>query len=296
MGKEAMGIPRRVWLRRWGQALLVVGTAALAPLGRSLRSPAQSINSRYLEVNRLSGTVTYRGNRSARIGDRLTASGHSITTGSRSSASMVVDFGIGTITMAENTHLAVARLDILQDGAYVTVIRVARGQARMQTRPFTNVNSRLELHTPTGVASVRGTDFGVNVSQAKDTVGKTGVGTLSGRVGVIAQGQTVEVQDEQATLVVPGEAPEEPIILDRELVLDLTELSRRGRFLNLRGRTNPTNTLILNGEELPLSNTGRFDTQYTLDHRHNALTIQVRNPLGEMRDYHYPGWRLDDLE
>lgn len=291
-----MGIPRRVWLRRWGKALLVVGAAALTPLGRSRHGSAQSVYSRYLEVNRLSGTVTYRGNRSARIGDRLTASGHSLTTGNRSSASLVVDFGIGSITMAQNTHLSVARLDILQDGAYVTVIRVNRGQARMQTRPFTNVNSRLELHTPTGVASVRGTDFGVNVSQAQGTVGKTGVGTLSGRVGTIAQGETVEVNGGQATLVLPGEAPEAAILLDRELALDLTEMSRRGRNITLRGRTNPTNTLLLNGEELPLSPIGGFDTQYGLSHRDNSITLQLRNPIGEVRDYYFPGWRLDDLD
>ncbi|MDA0267948.1 MAG: FecR domain-containing protein [Cyanobacteria bacterium] len=291
-----MGIRRRVWLRQWGKAIVVVGAAALTPLGRSLRSPAQSVYSRYLEVTRLSGSVTYQGARSARVGDRLTSSGHSLTTSSRSSASLTVDFGIGTITMAENTRLVVARLDILQDGAYVTVIRVDRGQARMQTRPFTNVNSRLELHTPTGVASVRGTDFGVNVSQAQGTIGKTGVGTLSGRVGTIAQGETVEVIDGQATLVLPGAAPEPPIALDRELALNLTEISRRGRNIILRGRTNPTNTLLVNGEEIPLTPIGGFDTQYVLAHRDNSITVQLRNPIGEVRDYPFPGWRLDNLD
>jgi hypothetical protein len=230
------------------------------------------------------------------VGDRLTASGHSLTTGSRASASLVVDFGIGTITMAQNTHLAIARLDILQDGAYVTVIRIARGQARMQTRPFTNVNSRLELHTPTGVASVRGTDFGVNVSQADATLGKTGIGTLSGLVGTIAQGETVEVADGQANLVLPGEPPGAPILLDRELALNLIEMSRRGRNIILRGSTNPTNTLLLNDEEIPLSPIGGFDMQYGLSHRDNSITLQLRNPIGEVRDYYFPGWRLDDLD
>ncbi len=291
-----MGIRRRTWLRRWGKAIFVLAAAALTPLGRSLRSPAQPVYSRYLEVNRLSGSVTYRRNRSARVGDRLTAAGHSLTTGGRSSVILNVDFGIGTITVAENTHLVVARLDILQDGAYVTVVRVDRGQARIQTRPFTNVNSRLELHTPTGVASVRGTDFGVNVSQAKDTMGKTGVGTLSGLVGTIAQGETVEVGGGQATLVLPGEAPGSLLELDRALSLDLTEIARRGRNLNLRGSTNPTNTLLVDGEEIPLGPTGRFDTQYALPHRDSSITLQVRNPLGEVRDYHFPGWQIDDLD
>jgi hypothetical protein len=290
-----MGIRRRVWLRQWGKAILVLGAAALTPLGRLRRSQAQSVHSRFLEVSRLSGSVTYRGNRSARVGDRLTGAGQSLTTGSRSSAILNVDFGIGTITMAQNTHLLVARLDVLQDGAYVTVVRVDRGQARMQTRPFTNVNSRLELHTPTGVASVRGTDFGVNVSQSPETLGKTGVGTLSGRVGVIAQGETVEVIGDQATLVLPNEAPAAPIALDREMVLNLTDLSRRGRRINLAGSTNPTNTLLLDGEEVPLGPTGRFDAQLDLPHRNNGVILQVRNPLGELRDYSFPAWRLNDL-
>ncbi|NJN19963.1 MAG: FecR domain-containing protein [Leptolyngbya sp. RL_3_1] len=274
------------------RSVLMAGLGlTLVGLSVGLPSDAQSGRDRWLEVSRLSGSVTYRGAsvRSAQPGDRLSQPGHGIETSSRASTVLEIDTGIGTISVAENTHFSVQRLDTLADGSEITILSVTQGQARIQTRPFTNINSRLELHTPSGVASVRGTEFGVNV--AAD--GKSTIGTLQGAVEVSAQDVSVQVGAGFASVLVPGQPPTPPIPLDQELLLELVDFHRRDRTLYIQGRINPTNVLLLEGEAIEIGRSGWFSTVRLLPHGHRTVTFTVRNPLGEVRDYSVPVWQAD---
>ncbi len=268
-----------------GIGLALVGLGALPP------SYGQSSQSRWLEVSRLSGSVTYRGTsvRSAQRGDRLNQSGHGIDTSRRASTVLNIDSGIGTVAIAENTRFFVQRLGILADGARVTVLSVTQGQARIQARPFTNPNTRLELHTPSGVAAVRGTEFGVSV--AAD--GKSSIGTLEGSVEVSAQAVSVQVDAGFASVVVPGEPPTPPIPLDQVLQLELVDVHRRDRNLHLQGRINAANTLLVNGREVAIGRSGWFSTVIPLARSHRTVTVTVRNPLGDEREYPIPMWQAD---
>ncbi|MGD1908583.1 MAG: FecR domain-containing protein [Leptolyngbyaceae cyanobacterium] len=263
----------------------------LALINLASSSPSYGQSSRWLEVSRLSGSVTYRGSsvRSAQRGDRLNQSGHGIYTGSRASTVLNIDSGIGTVSVAENTRFSVRRLAILSDGARVTVLSVTQGQARIQARPFTNPNTRLELHTPSGVAAVRGTEFGVNV--AGD--GKSTVGTLEGSVEVTAQDVSVLVNAGFAVVIVPGEPPTPPMPLDPELQLELVDFYRRGRTLHLQGRINAANALFMNGREITISRSGWFSTALPLSRSHHTVTLTVQDPLGDVREYPMPVWQAD---
>lgn len=288
------------WLARLGVGRgrtvlggLALGFWVMAGLVSGMPGQAQSAN-RWLEVGRISGTVTTQvgGSRAARVGDRLSAPGHGVTTQSQASASLEIDSGIGTLAVAQNTQLTVQQLSTLPDGARITILNVPRGQVRVQARSFTNPNSRLELHTPTGVAAVRGTDFGVMV--AAD--GKTSVAALEGSVAASAQSVTVSVDAGLASVMRPGEPPTRPSPLDRTLDILWERRQRRGNRLFLSGRINPTNTLFLDGEEVAIMPTGRFERTIMSGGRLRSVELTVENPLGESRVHRLQLWQTPDLD
>ncbi|MEL6327969.1 MAG: FecR family protein [Cyanobacteria bacterium J06626_23] len=235
----------------------------------------------WLMVQRLRGRVTYRSQqtRSARSGDRLDQVGSSLTTASRSGASLVLDNSLGSIQVAENTHLQVQTLAVLSDGARVTVLDVPQGQVRLQVRRFSNPNSRLEIHTPSGVAAVRGTEFGVSATED----GRTTVATLSGAVATSAQNQTVLLNPGFASVIRPGEPPSEPLPIDRALTFDVVGYGRAGQQLSIIGDVNPTNTVWIEDEPVSVSRQGRVRATLRLRKRRNFVDVEIRNPLGERR-------------
>lgn len=279
-------LPRQRRLRR-RRVLLLTGLL----LGLSWSSPkilalrAQSAPGRWLEVRQIARSVfIHTGeHRSAHVGDRLNNRGHGISTGRRASATLAVDLNIGTVTLAENTHITVQRLDVLSDGARVTLLQVHRGQARIQARPMNNPNSRFDLQIPNGIAAVRGTDFGVTIGEDQ----KTAVATLDGHVELTAQGVTVPVLTGFASVLRPGLPPTRPLPLDRELDIVWRSQSRQGNTIVLVGRINVANTLWqeleADSREIPIDQVGFFTVQLPLEPRSRTLTLSVRNPLGESR-------------
>ncbi|MEO1208360.1 MAG: FecR family protein [Cyanobacteria bacterium J06638_20] len=249
------------------------------------------VSGRWLEVGRISGGVTYQrdGSRAARVGDRLEGPGHGVRTAERASTTLNLDTAIGSINVAASTQVWVQQLAITSDGGRITILDVPQGQARIQVRSFTNPSSRLELHTPSGVAAVRGTDFGIIVAED----GRTTIGTEEGAVEASAQGVSVLVEEDFASVIRPGEPPSEPQPLDRELVLEIINLTRRGDRVNLEGRINPTNQLLFEDEALPVRRTGYFRTSVPLPPL-RRLELEVQNPLGESRTYRYSFWEIDD--
>ena len=265
-------------------AITAFCTAALIIGSGTLSGSQAQVNGRGLEISRIAGEVTYlrNGTRAANVGDRLESVGHGINTGRRSSAVLAIDGGgIGTVTVAENTHLVVTRLETSNDGGIVTILDVSRGQARVRARPFTNPSSRLELHTPSGVAAVRGTEFGVSVSET----GKTSIGTLEGAVAASAEGATVRIEADFASVIPPGEPPTAPMPLDRLLEFDLISLYPQDNSVFIEGYVNPVNSVFIEGQEVPVSLTGQVRVTIPSSTA-DPITVMVINPLGESQNYH----------
>ena len=257
-------------------------TLGLPVSAQDLRVPPSQ---RWLEVQQLSGSVIYRGQqrRPARVGDRLQAVGQGIDTGSRSTSSLSIDTGIGVVNVAENSSLSVRGLSILGNGARVTLLSVTRGQARLQVRRFTHPDSRLEVETPAGVAAVRGTDFGVSVN----TVGKTSVATLEGAVEASAQGESVLVEPGYVSIIIPGQPPSLPRLLDRVNRFNVISLRRTSGRVLVSASIDPANVVFVNGQEIDTDAEGRFRTTVTAQ-ANRQLQVLVRNPVGEERTYQIP--------
>jgi hypothetical protein len=238
---------------------------------------------RWLEVRQPVGEVIYSsGNKSqpARNGLRLEAVGDTIITKPNSSAVLAIDIGTGFVRISENTNIKIQRLDRGRGGEQITQLQVSTGQVRLQTRPFTNPASRLDIRSPAGVAGVRGTDFGVNVQQN----GTMGVATLTGSVATNAQEKTVLVGAGFQNLIVPGEPPSKPVPLQESTVLNIRELSASGNLVRIVGSVDPVNLLIIAQQEQNIDVNGQFDiTIPFLPNR--RLEAVVVTPLGTRQLY-----------
>ncbi len=238
---------------------------------------------RWLRVQRVSGDVTtFTGQTNrTRVGDYLTATGHGIITSSRSTAHLTIDDGIASVSVAQNTHMTIQQLSVLGDGARITVLDVSQGQARFQVRRFTNPNSRLELRTPSGVAAVRGTVFGISVNQQ----GQTNVAALEGQVEAGGQGVRVPVNANQVSIVYPGAAPTQTREVDRELDIQWQGYEWSNEAFYMAGYTDAANLLWVNDQEVSVNRAGYFEQSIPFDRQRRLVSITVQNPLGETRTH-----------
>lgn len=241
--------------------------------------------SRWLSVAQVRGNVEIvslgDSPRRASRGDRLSQVGDQIITGQNSSARLTVDQGIASISVAERTQMQVRALGITQTGGYITELLIIQGQARLQVRPFTNPDSKLEIYTPAGVSGVRGTEFGIAVQPD----GKTGLATLEGSVALSAQNQTVLVSGDQQSTVIPGEPPTAPEPLRNDPTLSVTILKPiGGGEVRVSGITDPTNLLEVREELRTLNEDGQFNLTVTIppDRR---IKAKVTTPLGTQQAY-----------
>ncbi len=241
----------------------------------------------WLMVQYLQGVVVVgdgQQTRAARTGDRLRGVGATLSTGQRSAVVLQVDTAIGTVQVAENTEFRIGRLQKFANQSRLTTIEVLRGQVRLQLRRFTSPLSRFEIATPSGIAAVRGTEFGVDV----DPKERMTVATETGQVDVSAQSQTVAVTQGLATVVFPGQPPQQPRPVDRVLGLRITQAQRRREEgkdgVLLAGHINVTNTVMVNDQPVEVQPDGRFSIRVAVSGQ-QALSVVVRNPLGSSRTY-----------
>lgn len=262
--------------------LLTVGSSV--PNSLAVRDLKVLTRQRWLEVRQVQGSVAYQGprfHRSARPGDRLLAVSQGITTGKRSSATLALDTHIGSVNLSENTSVQVKSLLIRPGGGRVTILSITRGQARLRVRPFNNRGSRLEIHTPSGVAGVRGTVFGVSV----DSEGKTGIYTLMGTVEALAQEQSVLVKEGQAAIIPLGQPPTAPEFKPENQQLDVQSISRIStNKVRLTAKVDPLNVVLINDELLETDLEGKLDAIVPLPVT-RQLRVVVRTPLGKEHIY-----------
>lgn len=238
---------------------------------------------RWIDVQSVSGNVTLlnrNGRESARVGQRLQSIGDGIVTGARSSATLNLDSGIGTLQVSENSQFTIQEIQN-NDGGAQTKLNVSRGQVRLKLRTFTNPSSRLEIFTPAGVTGVRGTDFGVNILPS----GKTGVATLQGKVAVAAQGKTVEIDRGFQSSVTPGNAPLPPVPLRDNASLDVQVLDQETNSqVHLVAQTDDINIISIGKLVIEPNAKGILDIRIPMG-INRSIEVRVTTPLGKKRNY-----------
>ncbi len=269
--------------------------AVMFMLGGSQGKTQQSLQvriERWLEVKQLLGKVTREQGSSsyfARVGDRLRAVNDGITTGKNSSATLLVDTGIGTISLTENTQLKIQELAMAPDNGRITRLQVMSGRALLRIRRFNHRGSRLEIRTPAGLSGVRGTEFGLNIQPS----GKTGLAVREGKVVSSAQGQAVAVLGGFQNFTIPGEAPSTPTPLTEDTRIQYRfqqVIERRVRKVRLVGKVDPVNSVSVEGTPQSTNREGVFITDFKLLPNSLKIQVEVTTPLGK-REIHELAYR-----
>ncbi|MBE9031931.1 FecR domain-containing protein [filamentous cyanobacterium LEGE 11480] len=242
---------------------------------------------RELTLKNLSGNVNFKPRqqdwRRARPNEKITAVGEQVKTGKRSTVSLMMDVGIGSIQVAPTTLIQLRGISINPDQSRISLFYMPYGSARLKLRRFTNPNTRFELNTPAGVSGVRGTEFGIAVQPS----GKTSVAVLDGRVNTSAQGEDVDVDAGFQNFTIPGEPPSPPVPLNNDTSLSYQlekRIVRQVRRLTWVGQVDPVNIVSVNGEVVDTDREGKF--RYPIQLRSfPKLSVLVQTPLGKEKNY-----------
>jgi hypothetical protein len=263
---------------------VILVSSLISMASTNAQPPLQLLVKRFIAIKSLSGTVLYQAENStstAQVGQRLTEVGDAIITGKQSSATLIIDEGIGTIQVSEKTELLIQRL-YKKNAGYVTQLKINGGQVRLKIRPFNNANSKIEVITPAGVSGVRGTEFGVSVLPS----GKTGLATLNGMVTLEAQSVMVKVDRGLQSTVIMNEPPSTPsrLINDPSVRLDVIAARDGGRSVQLAGRTDSVNLLLIGETIVETDRTGNFNVVIPLQND-RRLPLLSTTPLGRKQSY-----------
>ncbi|AFY83448.1 FecR family protein [Oscillatoria acuminata] len=261
-----------------------------------------------MRVESLRGNVTFEG-RPIQVGDCFQPATGTWIAEENSSARLRFDNFRGSLEVDEISEF---EIESLADGNVELFVR--RGQVRfslgrltrdlvtelsgtaiaMKTLPFSLENplltqdrtgdSPFRVRTPTGVAGVRGTSFGVDVGPT----GQTGVRTIDGSVSASALGQEVLVGNGQFTVIAPGLAPTAPqqIPTDSKFELLVTQPRGSSRVL-IHGKIDSPDILLLNGEPIVTNPDGSFSLLIPRPVS-RRLRFVVRGPAVRERVYSIP--------
>jgi len=153
--------------------------------------------------------------------------GDSIQTAADSNIS--IEFAdASVITVHENSQAVFDHLTAYGDSGMVdSRIRLNQGRIETRVRPAIGAGSRFEIHTPSAISAVRGTEYRLTSDSQKQT---TNMEVLKGKVSIAADKKTIVVPQGFGSQVAKGAAP----IPARELLKapTLKELPNRIRQLN----------------------------------------------------------------
>lgn len=258
------------------------------------------------------GTATIDG-RPASEGSTLGV-GEELTTGENATVRLLVEGRGGSIEVAEYSRFIVGTvsrgeidLEILQGRARFAVVSIP-GINSSSTAPSMNAAAKelssifapipedrlgqgrsgddynFRVRTPTGVAGVRGTTFGVDVGPN----GQTGISGLSGSIVATAQNQDRLVNRGEYVTIGPDSAPTivEPTPEQAELKF-LVRQTRGGNTVRVFGQVDRLDLVYINGQAIETDPDGNFAVILSRP-ASRRLRFVVRGPAVRERVYIVP--------
>jgi hypothetical protein len=111
--------------------------------------------------------------------------GDTVKTEANAEAYLQVNGFTSTIKITENTILELTKMDCKIGGDTETVLTVKKGKILSSVRKL-SANSSYVIHTPKGVASIRGTDFEIAADLLPDGAYRVTFTSVTGQVSVTA--------------------------------------------------------------------------------------------------------------
>ncbi|MBB1487216.1 FecR domain-containing protein [Oceanospirillum sediminis] len=181
--------------------------------GQKIRVPSSWLNAQpsAAEVVAMTGDVRVQrkdsnGSAALKMNDRLVL-GDRLSTGDDSS--ITIRFAdTSELTLLQNSELIFDQLSLFGDSGMVdSKLRLSQGSAEARVKPRMDARARFEIHTPSAISAVRGTEFR-SVYQEGSAAARVEV--LTGGVAVAAEGVSQLVPAGFGTRVKQGEAPVQP--------------------------------------------------------------------------------------
>ncbi len=139
--------------------------------------------------------------------EMILQAGDRVMTGPHARISVLFADG-SSLQIGENSEVVFDVLSAFQGkGMLDTQIHLQRGRLENQVVPLIDPKSRYEIHTPAAVTVVRGTAFRVRIV---DPSGGMRTEVNEGRVGVSAQGESLDLSPGEGVQVMPGDTPGAP--------------------------------------------------------------------------------------
>lgn len=107
----------------------------------------------------------------------------------------------------------------IKTGKQDTSLSLMEGQVFTRAKKVIGADSVFNIKTPTAIAGVRGTDFGVSFSPQTATM----LAVLAGSVSVAAGGVEVTVGEGQMSSVAEGMSPSEPASIPPDMMQEMTQ-------------------------------------------------------------------------
>lgn len=166
----------------------------------------------------------------AEVGMAL-AQGDRVVTGAESKAEIALD-GESLITLDENSDFQIQRMERKQ-----SIFTLALGSFLANVKKLTTQS--MTVRTPTAVAAVRGTEFGIEIGGD----GQSHIGVFNeGRLEVHGREGGVQfLNPQQETSVLQGQSPMAPTPLSRFLARRAQMDAHRARFMAVRRDWKPMN-------------------------------------------------------
>ncbi|EAR61015.1 FecR domain-containing protein [Neptuniibacter caesariensis] len=183
------------------------------PVNTKLRIPLAWIKSEpaTAEIVDIQGRVKIRTAKSpeeqfAQIGDKLSL-GDELTTLNNASA-MIRFADASEVVIQQSTHISFNHLSKYgETGMVDSRVRLISGNVETQAQPQVGSGARLEIHTPSAITAVRGTEFRTTYSTEK---GSARIEVLEGRVKVSGANKTRLIRSGYGTKVEKNKAPLKP--------------------------------------------------------------------------------------
>lgn len=164
-----------------------------------------------------------------------------------------------TVDVAKGTEMVLTTLDVGDKHQRVSLDVVA-GSVYSRVQKLIG-NDQFDITTPSSTASVRGTQFLVELDDANTTY----FAVDEGRVHVQMDGASVDVDANEEVLAVRGQGLQVRPQSDRSapdlFILSPTDQPRRGASTLVRGRTEPGSVVTVDGVTATVDAAGNFEIQ-----------------------------------
>jgi len=205
-----------------------------------------------------------------------------IRTGKNSFILLELPENSGYVRLLPESEMRVDKISVTKgsQGGQITEFYLSKGKIVTKVRKFNRPTSKLEIHTKSSTAAVRGTSFLTSFNDDNETRVLVG----DGRVSVKAQNKEVFVNPKEFTNVALDGEPITPSLVDSKIDFKISSMKANNSFLNVSGSVDTDAQINLNHVSVFPNEDGSFVGDLRLKEGENDVTIKASTIDGREKE------------